>query len=109
MKYKKELNTNFGVDIFKMLGKKLTVNQKFYIQQKYSPKIKEKVAIPRQTKSWECSLPLALPRRKVKGSPSAWNERTLDCNSNWQEETKNISKGNCICKYKSLYSSIFDL
>ena len=75
MKYKKELNTNFGVDIFKMLGKKWTVNQKFYIQQKYSPKIKEKVAIPRQTKSWECSLPLALPRRKVKGSPSAWNER----------------------------------
>ena len=90
-------------------GKKWTVNQKFYIQQKFLPKFKEKVAIARQTKSWECSLLPALPRRKVKGSPSAWNERTLDCNSNQQEEIKNISKGNCKCKYKSLYSSIFDL
>lgn len=46
------------------LGGEKNVNQEFYIQQKYSSKMKEKLTHSKINKSWECSLSVDLLYKK---------------------------------------------
>lgn len=57
--------------------------------------------IPRfREQNWKDS---SLVQNILKGSPSGWNERTPDHNSNPHEETKYTGEGNYIDKYRSQY------